>query len=127
MQIEMGKKYKTRRGYVVRIIHIDNTPAYNHPVVGFVVCSGVVYQWTKTGRRYNDNELSDLDLVEVNEWEDFKIDDPVLVRNSVDEPWKRRYFAGVGDAGKPYAFRDGSTSWSTDSDPYPWVHCIRRP
>lgn len=45
---------------------------------------------------------------------DFKLDDPVMCRNSPSDTWARRHFAGIDPAtGLPRAYRDGVTSFST--------------
>jgi hypothetical protein len=61
------------------------------------------------GKAIDSNK--DHNLVEINPYEGWQIDDKVLVWN---DPLykKRRYFAGVGINGKPMVFDDGATSWS---------------
>lgn len=62
-----------------------------------------------------------------NPYADFKIDEPVMVRNSVGI-WQRRYFAGVDNDGLPLAWSSGGTSWSLQDAQYKcaWPEC-RRP
>ena len=65
-----------------------------------------------------------IDLIEVSPYDDFKIDDPVMVSlNGVY--WERGYFAGVNTKGMPTAFDSGSTSWSAFAA-CNWIYC-RRP
>jgi len=41
-----------------------------------------------------------------------KVDDKVMVRDSKDEPWVKRYFSRIGAAGLIMCFIGGNTSWS---------------
>ena len=45
------------------------------------------------------------------DWSKVEVDTPILVRDSEDEDWKRRYFAEV-KWGTVYAWKDGCTSWT---------------
>ena len=45
------------------------------------------------------------------DWSKVKVDTPILVRNSKDGSWNRRYFAGY-ENGKVYAWKYGRTSWT---------------
>ena len=45
------------------------------------------------------------------DWSQVEVDTPILVRDSEDEDWKRRYFAEV-KWGTVYAWKDGCTSWT---------------
>ena len=47
-------------------------------------------------------------------YEDFKIDEPVMVRDEDSEIWNRRYFAGVSDCGKPMTYPHGITWWTSN-------------
>jgi hypothetical protein len=67
----------------------------------------------------------DLDLIEVGPYDDFKVDDPVMVRDDSENKWVRRHFAGVAPDGKPVAWNVGATSWTTESRTS-WSFC-RRP
>ena len=49
------------------------------------------------------------------DWSQVSIDTPILVRDSEDEEWQRRYFAKY-ENGVVYAWIVGSTSWSTPDD-----------
>ena len=46
------------------------------------------------------------------DWSKVEIDTPILVRDSEDGIWKRRYFAKYKN-GAVYAWSDGCTSWNT--------------
>ena len=45
------------------------------------------------------------------DWSQVEVDTPILVRDSEDEDWERRYFAEV-KWGTVYAWKDGRTSWT---------------
>ncbi len=124
--IEMHKKYKTRDGRPVRILCTDRKEVKESTshVIALVTTEGweEVQVYSKTGQYFID-DYSALDLIEVQPWDDFKIDDPVLVRDHEGERWKKRYFAGVSDQGKPLAFQSGSTSWSSEGEVLEWVYC----
>lgn len=108
--IEMHKKYKTRDGRPVRILCTDRKDptlkvVYAYEVDGFegIACCNL-------DGSYDEHE-SVLDLIEVRPWDDFKIDDPVLVSDD-GLNWSKRYFAGVNSNGLPTAFNDGTTSFT---------------
>lgn len=48
------------------------------------------------------------------DWNDVKVDTPILVRDTEDEQWERRYFAKYENK-TIYAWDVGRTSWSGDS------------
>lgn len=123
MQVSMDKKYKTKSGDAVRILCVDSKhPTY--PVVALVDDDGddVIHSYTSSGK-FCSGSISEADLIEVPEWGDFKLDDKVLVRDSEQEDWVRRYFSHVGDDGHPYTFQGGLTSWSNDDCPIGWKFC----
>lgn len=124
--IEMGKKYRTRDGREVRVLCIDrNNGVFS--VVALVGGREYVEAFTKFGEYWGDGHASNNDLVEVSPFEDFKIDDPVMVR-FCDGGWYRRYFAGVSEDGEALAWDNGGTSWSSDKvyDKSAWPQC-RKP
>lgn len=45
------------------------------------------------------------------DWSKVAVDTPILVRNSEEEAWEKRYFAKY-ENGMLYAWADGATSWS---------------
>lgn len=126
--ISMDKKYKTRSGLPVRILCLDmNNPDY--PVVGVIRRqSGVEVAaiFTPEGRFTVLNGENECDLIEVSPYEDFKIDEPVMVRSSDEGRWCRRHFAGVDPEGRPMAWDSGTTSFSNARPPLAWHEC-RRP
>ena len=118
--IDMSKKYRYRgKGVspILRILCIDLPGRF--PVVSCDT-DGTVYVHGLNGNYYYSNEESNHDLIEVNPYEGIPIDAKVLVRGSGLETWHRRYFAGVSDSGKPMAWVEGTTSWSTLFGSIPW-------
>ena len=124
MTIEIGKKYRTRSGIEVRILAVD-LDNEEYTVAGFIKGSGV-YTYTSEGQFAIPYSQKPEDLVEVCEWDDFKIDDKVMVRRNNYDTWHKQYFAGVNEDGKPTAFLDGRTSWGNVSNRAIWDKC-RRP
>lgn len=123
MTIEIGKKYRTANGKPVRIICVDRDNAYC--VVGLMGENQTLETWTIDGA-YQSEVASQYDLIEVGQFDDFKVDEPVLVRDSDCEPWNKRHFAGVSPEGYALVYPAGTTSWSV-SDSYltQWAYCIR--
>ena len=119
----MDKKYKTKDGEPVRILCVDKPGEY--PVVGLIGSSIHVEVWTLQGQYYEDKPYRH-DLVEVSEWDDFKIDEPVMVRDSEKENWKKAHFAGVSCRGYAKTWQDGETSWTSDASTLTWKLC-RKP
>lgn len=128
-KITMDKTYRTRDGRQVRVICVDRNGA-PHSVVALVRDPHTGVDQIKTcnpdGRTLPDAPDRDGDLIEVSPWDDFKIDEPVYIRDSVDNEWMRRHFAGVAPDGRPSAWTDGCTSWSGAGRAYSWNYC-RRP
>lgn len=64
-------------------------------------------------------------LIEVSPYADFKIDEPVMVRDSGNQSWGRGFFGGVSNE-KPFVWSFGATKWSSGNDRTYWNQC-RRP
>ena len=66
--------------------------------------------------------LKDYEEPEV-DWNKVEVDTPILVRNSEDEDWYRRYFAEYKD-GVVYTWVNGCTSWTAfnSSDVIKWKY-----
>lgn len=109
MKIEMGKQYKTRGGYPVQILCVDG-PHEDYPVVA--ILDNAVLAFTIDGH-YSSGTPSARDLIEISPYEDFKIDDKVMVRDCVGDDWEKRYFAGVTCDGCASAYDSGYTSWTS--------------
>jgi len=122
--ISMDKEY-TKGGDPVRILCIDRKGDY--PVVVLINDKNniePIQTFTAEGSFVRDEVNPAKDLIEVKKWDQFKIDDPVMVRTN-SEHWSKRYFAGV-DEGKPTTFLSGATSWSKEGGICYWREC-RKP
>ena len=63
--------------------------------------------------------LEDYEEPEI-DWNEVKVDTPILVRNSEDEEWRKRHFAKCECKGRlVYTWRDSGTSW-TEEDMCVW-------
>ena len=128
-KIDISKKYRTRSNLPVEILRTD-IKSIDFPVVAIIRLSDdkeFTNCFTEYGNFYAHGE-SDMDLFEVSQYEDFKIDDLVMVRESPSKSWKRRYFAGTRD-GKALTWDSGATSWSSNNNEFhcsAWKEC-RRP
>lgn len=120
--IDITKKYKTRSGCEVRIYATDGGGDY--PIHGAVKYKGDNYwsprKWKDSG---TEHWADSSDLIEVLPYQDFKIDDKVLVWEEGSCEKYKRYFAGVDENGKPLVFWDGKTSWSSDGDTIDYDYC----
>lgn len=125
-KISMDKKYRTRSGIVIRRILCTDRVGSVYPVVSETEGGTILFS-TEHGHEVSSGDTSPYDLIEVSPYEDFKIDDPVMVSNN-GTIWDKMHFAGVNSEGKPTAFRHGVTSWSSLhlSVPVSWKHC-RKP
>ena len=123
MPISMNKKYRTKSGSDVTLLSINAPLNGAYKIVG-VVNNGL-FRWSHTG---SCSSGAMFDLVEVSEYEDFKIDDPVMVRDDDTEEWVRRHFAGVTNEGVALCWYGASTSWTVDADEekITWWQC-RKP
>lgn len=124
MNIVLDKAYKTKSGLKVKIYSLDNGGIGSVHGAFLDPCGDwVLTCWTKSGTCLISSKQ---DLVEVSEYEDFKIDDRVYVWNKNSNLKFRRHFAGVGEkTGKPMTFFDGKTSWSNGlgQTPTVWDYC----
>lgn len=118
--IDMNKKY-TSDGRPVRLLCIDANGT--HPVVA-LHDTGIPMSFLADGSCLN----SKLNLIEVSTYADFKIDDPVMVRDYEGRSWEKSHFAGVTDGGKAKTWSGGCTSFTDDNqnDTCFWLQC-RRP
>lgn len=57
------------------------------------------------------------------DWSKVEVDTPILVRDSIEDVWKCRYFAMYGN-GEVYAWQFGRTSWSNviKKSPIAWKY-----
>lgn len=123
MKIDMNKKYHTKSGHKVRILCVDSRGSF--PVIALIEYhnyDGVAF-YTLEGNRYSGRFCGE-DLVEVSPYEDFKIDDKVLVWNSYDKYSETRgHFAGVSPDGNPMIWLDGATSFTAYCQTVIYHHC----
>jgi hypothetical protein len=119
--ININKKYRTVSGASIRIICVDADLKHGHSVVGIV--DKDILTWNADGERYHNSPFN---LVEVGLYDDFKLDEPVMVKNEYDSGWSRRYFAGVSDSGCARTWPGGGTGWSCADYAVVWAYC-RRP
>lgn len=115
--IYMNKKYRTRDGNAARILVTDLVTDTPYKVLAAVTGDDgqeICFSYTIDGKFYYSTS-SGSDLVEFTPWDDFKVDDPVLVKNLDDNYWVKRYFAGVDANGDPTTWYSGATSWSTST------------
>lgn len=124
--IDINKKYKTRNGCEVRIYATDGGGKY--PIHGAI--KNGFGDWCIVGLWSQEGEIrigysSENDLIEVSPYEDFKIDDKVLVWAKGSSTKHKRYFAGVSNIGRPLVFVDGKTSWSSEGQTCSYTHCER--
>ena len=133
----LGKKFRTvgdkngKKIFKARIICVDADRS-DYTIVALVVGEDGIERpeiYTKDLKYITNHSGSYRDLVEVNPYEDFKIDDPVVCWTDKDPKDKRkRYFAGLSHDGKPTAFNHGATSFSDKGNfrPMSWDHCISK-
>ena len=126
MKIKMGKQYRTRDGVKVRILCVD-ADNEKYPIAGLLGSGehSYVELFTTEGLKYVGLTCA-IDLVEVTPWDDFVIDEPVMVRMFGMVTWNRRYFAGVLSSERLTCFVDGNTEWTADKAVHIWDEC-RRP
>jgi hypothetical protein len=120
MKVTMSKEYRTRSGKPVEVLAVDLKGLY--PVI--YKCEGYAHYTYHDGRTTNYTE-SDYDLVEVSEFEDFKINDWVMVKFIPSPIWVRAHFAGVNSTGKPLVFAYARSYWTNEGTST--VACCRRP
>lgn len=113
--IDMNKKYRTRSGLPARVLCVDRIDEF--PIVYIVLYEEreIVRTATITGKYTPTGVESSWDLIEITPYEDFKIDEPVMVRDFDTGPWNRRHFAGVDEQGRAKTWDAGSTSWTVDN------------
>lgn len=64
------------------------------------------------GKQAEDWLFSEYEEPEI-DWSKVKVDTPILVRESEQNPWLKRHFAKFKN-GKVYAWNSGKTSWSIE-------------
>lgn len=68
----------------------------------------------------NKTKWADAEYIEPEvDWSKVVVDTPILVRNSTDNDWLKRYFAKY-ENGRIYAFIERGTSWSSEGRYLSW-------
>lgn len=67
-------------------------------------CSGEALNWLFS--EYKEPEV---------DWSKVKVDTPILVKDTKDGEWIKRYFAKF-EGGQIYAWGDGATSWTANDE-----------
>ena len=120
MKVEVGDVFR-RNETTMRIICTDRRCSI--PIVA-LVCRDQ-YQNEKI-ESHTCEDIEDGGWVKVTPWDDFKIDEPVMVKNDSMTKWEKRHFAGISEDGRPMAWKIGRTSFTRADEPAPW-HSCRRP
>lgn len=115
-KIDINKQYRTISGDKVEILKTGVSNRYWSVAALITNDDGVQYleAYSDDGHVRLDKQPSQNDLVEISPYEDFKIDEPVMVRQYDTSTWSRRYFAGVDEKGRAKAWNFGVTSWTAD-------------
>jgi hypothetical protein len=109
-KIEMGKKYSCEG--VKGVVRYTDGKRPGYPVL-FETHIGNLYQCDEYGRSYSGGKLT-----EISPYADIPIDTPGWAR--MDWTWNPRYFAGVDADGRPMAWLDGTTSFSSGGKKISW-------
>jgi hypothetical protein len=113
--ISLDKTYKTKSGskVIIHAIYPYNEMQQVQGAIDYNNCTQM-NSWSLDGRFHEGTtDGSSLDLVEVSPYEDWKIDDKVIVTFADDEDEEGKYyFAGLNKSNLPCVFKDGRTSWS---------------
>ena len=81
-------------------------------VGGSIRCAGLI---GKVLPSLNENEILDIaEYLGIVDWSKVEVDTPILVRDSNESRWGKRYFALFED-GLIYAWESGATSWSVEN------------
>lgn len=120
--IDINKQYKTRSGLPVRIL-CTNRKADTFTVVGLIYKDNqeITSAWTPKGNHWASELETGLDLIEVNPYEDFKVNDVCIVGFCKNGSKLFRHFSKEIN-GLPYCFEDGKTSYTTEEHTV-WKYC----
>ena len=129
MKVEVGKKYRMR-GYPESEVVVFDTNI--EPPFSVLAKSKhnkndhwKMRTYTEDGSYYDEDDGSEMDLVEISPYDDFKVDEPVMVSGN-GFAWYRRHFAEVRNDGIPMAWEEGCTRWSSHGRTSSWDFC-RKP
>jgi len=120
------KKYRLADKRPVRVICTNRKHA-DYPLVTLVENEDeeVIASYTTDGFYCASKVDHYMNLIEITKWDDFEVDEPVMVQDEDSPSWRKRYFAGVSKTGKPMVWDGGHTSWLADYTTE-WDYC-RRP
>ena len=107
--ISKDKNYRTLGGYEFKIYEI-----YEDKIHGAYTM----------GDTWLIDSVTQNDLIEISPYEDFKIDDKVLVWDDGNFNKKMAHFAGIHKDGDPMSWANGRTSFTTDEKTV-WQNCIK--
>jgi hypothetical protein len=122
MKIDMNKKYRTRDGRSVEIISVR--VGFKYGVIGVIKGNSIYSTWTLYGKTWVSEDNCQKDLIEVIPYEDFKIDDKVLVRNDDELMWNKRHYAKFEDD-YYWCYDSGYTSYTASKCITEWKQCIK--
>jgi hypothetical protein len=125
MIVTMEGKYKTKLGVKVRRVLCVDRYHDLYPVL-VELENGEVGSYTSDGNHLKSDSYNDRNLIEVSEWDEFKLDDKVMVSDGGIQ-WERRYFAGVNVDGLPTVYQHWATSWSGKGYPVVIWQLCRKP
>jgi hypothetical protein len=113
--VDTTKKYRTREFKEVRIYATDGTGEYCvHGAISEGTGGWRYALWTHNGEFISKITNSLDDLIQISPYyEDWQIDDPVLVWRSNEEKIQG-HFRGISSEGLPQIWAEGKTSWTTD-------------
>lgn len=121
----MGKEYQTmtnREKFAEQILDIacgGNKIAVNKATLEPTACRKLACGdclFNTHGSRYCGNEAdkwANSEYVPPVDWSKVAVDTPVLVRDSANLEWTKRYFAKY-ENGSVFTWSDGATSWSSE-------------
>ena len=120
-------QYRTKSGLQARIL-ATNLNKENYPVA--VVVTGFreedeLHSYTADLEYCAGGSNDKMDLVLVTAWDNFKEDDPVLVKTT-NSHWITAHFKEISAEGTPRTFPLGTTSWTSNNRFDEWDEC-RRP
>jgi hypothetical protein len=113
MDIDINKKYRTRDGSDVVILkQFDPSQVIHnhHCIIGYIISDGKIIPelWSNIGLSLDQMN----DLFEIKKWEQWNIDDPVIIISKATKVRHYRHFAGVNSDGYPMVYKDGMTSYT---------------
>jgi hypothetical protein len=122
MQIAVGDVFK-RKNRTMRIVCTDMENDCDNSIVCLERSDVVNYELVAI---HSAAEIETEGWTKVTPWDDFEMNEPVMVRGDAPTGWMKRHFAGISKDGKPMTWPAGQTSFTTEGPPCRWHQC-RRP